>query len=75
MAAPDRRPLLRRVTTPCLVIHGIDDTLIPVEMGAEIAEHIPGAEYQAIKGMGHIITPLLAPQIVSLVTDFIRRNA
>ena len=74
LAAPDRRPDLASVTTPCLVIHGIDDTLIPVEFGAEIAAHIPDAEYHAIKGMGHIITPLLAPQIVSLVSDFIRRQ-
>ncbi|MDQ2090201.1 alpha/beta fold hydrolase [Marimonas arenosa] len=74
MAAPDRRPLLQQVTTPCCVIHGVDDTLIPVELGEEIAHHIPGAEYHAIKGMGHIITPLLAPQIVSLVADFTRRH-
>ncbi|UYV38122.1 alpha/beta hydrolase [Rhodobacteraceae bacterium D3-12] len=74
MAAGDRRPMLGRVTTPCLVIHGIDDTLIPVEFGEEIAAHIPESEYQAIKGMGHIITPLLAPQIVSLVADFIKRR-
>ncbi|WP_372609435.1 alpha/beta fold hydrolase [Aquicoccus sp.] len=75
LAAPDRRPRLGELTTPCLVIHGVDDTLIPVELGREIADHIPGAEFHAIKGMGHIITPLLAPQIVSLVCDFIRRQA
>ena len=74
MSAADRRPALGGVTTPCLVIHGTDDTLIPVEFGAEIAAHIPGSEYHAIKGMGHIITPLLAPEIVSLVADFIRRR-
>ena len=74
MAAPDRRPALRGVTTPCMIIHGVDDTLIPLEMGAEIADHIPNSEYHAIKGMGHIITPLLAPGIVSLVSDFIRRQ-
>ena len=75
LAAEDRRPQLPNVTTPCLVIHGVDDTLIPVEMGAEIAAHIPDSEYHPIKGMGHIITPLLAPQIVSLVSDFIRRRS
>jgi pimeloyl-ACP methyl ester carboxylesterase len=74
LAAHDRRPDLINVKTPCLVIHGVDDTLIPVEFGAEIAAHIPGSDYHAIKGMGHIITPLLAPQIVSLVSDFIRRQ-
>ncbi|MCF3595652.1 alpha/beta fold hydrolase [Rhodobacteraceae bacterium LMO-12] len=75
MASPDRRPDLGAVTTPCLVIHGVDDALIPEEHGAEIAAHIPGSEYHAIKGMGHIITPLLAPEIISLVSDFIRRQS
>lgn len=74
MAAGDRRAQLAKVTTPCLVIHGVDDTLIPVKFGAEIAAHITGSEYFAIPGMGHIITPLLAPQIVSLVSDFIHRH-
>lgn len=74
LAAGDRRPALGAVTTPCLVIHGVDDTLIPVALGAEIAAHIPDSEYHAIKGMGHIITPLLAPRIVSLVADFIKRR-
>ncbi|WP_322864920.1 alpha/beta fold hydrolase [Aquicoccus sp. G2-2] len=72
MAAGDRRAQLADVITPCLVIHGVDDALIPVEFGAEIAAHIPGSTYHPLNGMGHIITPLLAPQIVALVTDFIR---
>lgn len=71
---PDRREDLQQVAQPCLVIHGVDDTLIPVELGAEVAGHIPDSEYQAIKGMGHVITPLLAPLIVDMVTDFIARR-
>lgn len=72
ITATDRRADLARITTPCLVIHGIDDALINVERGAEIAAHIPASQYHAIEGMGHIITPLLAPRIISLVSDFIR---
>jgi pimeloyl-ACP methyl ester carboxylesterase len=72
--APDRRPGLQQVSLPCLVIHGTDDTLIPVELGEEIAAHIPDSEYHAIKGMGHIITPALSPVIVTMVCDFISRR-
>lgn len=75
MAAQDRRADLRGLDLPCLVIHGHDDTLIPASFGEEIAQCIPGAEWHEIRGMGHIITPLLAPRIVSLVGDFIRRRA
>lgn len=72
--APDRRLGLRNVALPCLVIHGTDDALIPLEMGEEIAAAIPEAEFQAVKGMGHIITPALAPVMVDMVTDFIARR-
>ncbi len=73
--APDRRPALRDLALPCLVIHGTDDALIPVELGQEIAAHVRDSEFHAIKGMGHIVTPALAPVIVGLVGDFIARRA
>jgi hypothetical protein len=44
-------------------------------MGAEIAAHIPNSTYHPIKGMGHIITPLLAPEIVRIVSEFVRKTA
>jgi pimeloyl-ACP methyl ester carboxylesterase len=75
MNAPDRRPALNKIELPCCVIHGLDDTLIPPELGAEIAEHIKGSEYHPIKGMGHIITPLLSPEIVRLVATFIKTKS
>lgn len=74
MTAPERRTALTKVDLPCLVIHGIDDTLIPVEAGREIAALIPQSELQVIDGMGHVITPSLAPVIVDLVTDFAHRR-
>lgn len=73
--ASDRRPGLRGITLPSLIIHGIQDTLIPVDLGAEIAAHIPNSEYHAVDGMGHVITPLLAPVIVGIVIEFINRRA
>ncbi|MDI3337372.1 alpha/beta fold hydrolase [Defluviimonas aestuarii] len=68
---PDRRDALQKVALPCLVIHGEEDTLIPPEEGREIASLIPGAELEVIDGMGHVITPALAPVIVELVERFI----
>ncbi len=73
--APDRRPALRDVDLPCLVLHGTDDGLIPIDLGREIAAHIPHSEFHAIDGMGHIITSALAPVIVDMVAGFVRRRA
>lgn len=69
--SPDRREALRDVDLPCLVIHGADDALIPPDAGEEIAALIPRAQLQIVPGMGHIITPALAPVMVDLLTDFI----
>lgn len=69
--APDRRPGLAQVTRPVLVIHGEDDALLPLALGQEIAAAIPGSEFYAVPGMGHIITPALAPLIVDMVARFV----
>ncbi len=68
---PDRRAALGGVALPCLVIHGEEDTLILPEEGREIASLTPGAGLEVIAGMGHVITPALAPVIVELVERFI----
>lgn len=72
--ATDRRPLLKSLTLPCQVIHGVNDTLIPLELGREIADHIPNCPFHAIDGMGHIITPALSPMIVDLTDSFIAKS-
>ena len=54
------------------MIHGAEDTLVPPEAGRELASLIPGAKLEIIKGMGHTITPLLAPKLVAMVDGFIR---
>ena len=73
-SASDRREALTSVDLPCLVIHGEEDTLIPPDAGREIGALIPDAELIIAAGMGHIITPKLAPVIVEMVHDFISRR-
>lgn len=75
MASTDRREMLKSVDLACLVIHGAVDTLIAPDKGREIATLIPKAELEIIEGMGHVITPLLAPVIVDLVDNFIAKRA
>jgi len=63
----DRRSRLRRIGAPTLVIHGIDDPLVPVEGGRDTAANIRGARLLEIAGMGHDL-PL---ELVDQVTDAI----
>ena len=69
-SAPDRRPGLARTGVKTLVTHGEDDTLLTLDMGQEIAKVIPNSTFHAVAGMGHIITPALAPVIVEMVREF-----
>lgn len=51
--SPNRRPALRQVTCPTLVIHGSDDPLMPPVCGQDTADNVPNAWFLRINGMGH----------------------
>jgi pimeloyl-ACP methyl ester carboxylesterase len=45
---------LKRVTVPCLVMHGTEDPLVPVDHGMATARLIPGCEFHPLDGAGHM---------------------
>ncbi|MEQ9145727.1 MAG: alpha/beta hydrolase [Parvibaculaceae bacterium] len=49
----DRRERLKAVTAPTVVLHGIDDPLVPIAGGRDTADSIAGAELVEVPGMGH----------------------
>ena len=53
LAQKNRRPELKSLSTPALIIHGANDPLVLVESGKNTAADIPGAELIIIDGMGH----------------------
>jgi pimeloyl-ACP methyl ester carboxylesterase len=59
LANGDRRPLLRGIVAPTVVLHGGDDPLLPPACGQDVAKHIPGAELRLVPGMGHDFPPAL----------------
>lgn len=67
----DRRKRLKQVRTPTLVIHGVDDPLVPVEGGRDTAAAIPGAKLLEVPGMGHDL-PL---ELVDTIADAVAEHA
>ena len=73
-AQPDRSELLRRLTTPTLIVHGALDPLVPVAAAHRLMNVIPNAKLKIIDGMGHdlpawampLLTDLLATHALSL---------
>jgi pimeloyl-ACP methyl ester carboxylesterase len=67
-----RAKLLARITSPTLVIHGDVDPLVPIACGQDTVRRIAGAQFVAIPGMGHDLTPqlteILLPQMVPFLT-------
>lgn len=67
IADGDRRPMLRRITAPTVVIHGRADPLIRVECGRDTAAAIPGARLVEFDHMGHTLPAELIPAIVDSI--------
>jgi pimeloyl-ACP methyl ester carboxylesterase len=64
----DRRPKLRTITVPTVVVHGAKDPLMSVEGGKDTAASIPGAELRIISGMGHDLPIPLVNTIADAIT-------
>ena len=70
MAQKNRRPALKSLSAPTLVIHGADDPLVLVEGGKNTAADIPGSKLMIIDGMGHDLPQGGAwPQIIDAIVD------
>ncbi|MDB5857397.1 MAG: alpha/beta hydrolase [Ramlibacter sp.] len=71
VADAQRANELERVRVPTLVLHGVDDPLVPLACGEDTAKRIPGARLVAVPGMGHDLPPgvverLLPPLLAHL---------
>lgn len=49
MVSFDAGPLYE-ITTPTLVLHGVDDPVVPISAGKELAEGLPRGQFEAVEG-------------------------
>jgi pimeloyl-ACP methyl ester carboxylesterase len=68
LASGDRRDALRTIRVPTIVVHGDADPMVSPAAGREVADHIPGAIFRLIPGMGHDVPDALIPTIVEAIT-------
>lgn len=77
VAHGNRKPALKSVDVPTLVIHGSIDPLVPVEHGKDTANSIKGAKLLIIEGMGHT-NPLpveVLPKIFTAIDEITNQAA
>jgi pimeloyl-ACP methyl ester carboxylesterase len=60
----DRSVLLPRIAAPTVVMHGLDDPLVPVAAGHDLAAKIRGSHLDVIDGWGHDLPQALWPRFV-----------
>jgi pimeloyl-ACP methyl ester carboxylesterase len=58
---PDSTPDLASIGVPTLVLHGDEDQLVPPDTARAMAAAIPGAQFSAVPGAGHL-APLENPR-------------
>jgi pimeloyl-ACP methyl ester carboxylesterase len=73
LAAHSRLERLAQVKAPVLVVHGVDDPLVPVENGRKVAAAVPGARLIEIEGMGHNLPERFWPQVIDAIADNARK--
>jgi pimeloyl-ACP methyl ester carboxylesterase len=70
---PDSTPDLPGIDVPTLVVTSSDDTLIPAEVSAPMAEQIPGAHLAVIEGAGHLSNLERAEEFTRLLDEHLTR--
>ncbi|MDQ6878270.1 MAG: alpha/beta fold hydrolase [Candidatus Dormibacteraeota bacterium] len=73
VAAHSRLEALTRVRVPTLVIHGLDDILVPIENGRLVAAAIPGARMLELETMGHNVPERFWPEILDAIAENARK--
>jgi len=66
----DVRRVLPAIRVPTLVLHGDQDTIVPVEVARYVADHIPGAQLLEVHA-GHLATGRAALELQTEVESFL----
>ncbi len=72
-ASADRSHRLNEINVPTLVIHGTEDSILPLDHGIALADGIKNSKRFIMEGVGHEIPEELLPEIINEIVANIRR--
>ena len=67
----DLRPIMGDVRVPTMIIWGAEDETIPVEMGLELLQGIPGSTMRLVGGAGHVLLLDKPLESQSIIREFL----
>jgi 3-oxoadipate enol-lactonase len=70
---PDQRALLARITTPVMVVAGVEDATFPNAETKAMADAIPGASYTVLDGVAHLAALEHPARVNRLIEEFLAR--
>jgi pimeloyl-ACP methyl ester carboxylesterase len=68
----DVRHVLSAVRVPTLILHGSEDTIVPLEVAHYMASHIPSARVVEIAGAGHLALGKSTLEIAGHIESFVK---
>ncbi|MDT5018179.1 MAG: 3-oxoadipate enol-lactonase, partial [Mycobacterium sp.] len=71
---PDQRSLFAKISTPVLVVAGIEDATFPLQETTTMAEAIPGADFAVLDGVAHLAGLENPPLVNKLIEEFLSRE-
>lgn len=76
IAGHDTRARLRELKgVPTLVVHGLEDSLVPPDRGRELAELIPGSKLELIPRCGHLLTTDAEEEVAEAILSHLESSA
>ena len=60
---------------PTLVVHGLEDRLVPPARGRELAQLIPGSRLELIPSCGHLLTTDAEQETATAILEHLERSA
>ena len=72
MTSGNRKPALKNLELPTLVIHGDQDPLVPLAGGIDTAEAVSGSKLVVIEGMGHDLPRAVWPEIIESIEELVK---
>ena len=66
----DMRNRLDLVRCPTLIVHGVEDAIIPIAAGEELAGLIPTSRLETVKAAGHLLLAEKPRELYQLIGDF-----
>ncbi|MBI4404531.1 MAG: alpha/beta hydrolase [Deltaproteobacteria bacterium] len=62
---------LRDISHPVLVLHGEDDSILPLADSKELAEHLPNGQFMLLNGHGHSTNIENPAKLAKIINDFL----